>query len=39
MIVLYLRWMAEGRMALDDVPVLWREAVAARLKEAEHAEP
>lgn len=39
MIVLYLRWIAEGRLTLMEVPARWREAVAAALEEAAHAEP
>ena len=40
MIVLYLRWIAEGRLTLQAVPARWREAVAAALEEeTAHAEP
>lgn len=37
MITLYLRWIREGRLTPDHVPVRWREAVLIAL-EAAHAE-
>lgn len=37
MITLYLRWIREGRLTLDDVPPRWYDAVAAEL-EADRAE-
>lgn len=33
MATIYVRWIKEGRMALEDVPERWREAVRAKLEE------
>lgn len=33
MTAVYVRLIKAGKMALDDVPARWREAVAARLEE------
>lgn len=39
MVAVYVRLIKAGKMAIDDVPARWREAVAARLaEEAEGAE-
>ena len=33
MIAIYVRWIKEGRMTLEDVPARWREEVRAALTE------
>lgn len=33
MVAVYVRLIKAGKMALDDVPARWREAVAAKLEE------
>ena len=33
MIAIYVRWIKDGRMTLEDVPERWREAVRAALAE------
>lgn len=33
MVAIYVRWIKEGRMTLEDVPERWREAVRAKLEE------
>lgn len=35
MIKLYLRWIRQGRMTPDQVPVRWREAVLTELEESD----
>ena len=31
MVAIYVRWIKEGRMTLDDVPVRWRDEVRKHL--------
>lgn len=31
MVAIYVRWIREGRMTLDDVPVRWRDEVRKHL--------
>jgi hypothetical protein len=33
MVAIYVRWIREGRMTLEDVPARWREEVRAALAE------
>ena len=33
MVSIYVRWIREGRMTIEDVPVRWRDAVIAALEE------
>ena len=33
MVAIYVRWIREGRMTLEDVPARWREEVRAALGE------
>lgn len=33
MAAIYVRWIREGRMAIEDVPARWREAVREKLEE------
>ncbi len=33
MVAIYVRWVREGRMTIEDVPVRWRDAVSAALVE------
>ena len=33
MIAIYIRWINEGRMTIEDVPARWREEVAKKLEE------
>ena len=32
MVKIYVRWIREGRMTIDEVPVKWRKQVEAELK-------
>lgn len=37
MVAIYLRWIREERMTIEDVPARWRDAVSAALEEVTHA--
>lgn len=32
MVAIYVRWIRAGRMTIDDVPEMWRDAVIAALQ-------